>query len=621
VAIRTKLLALVALLSLAMLAALGGYRLLTEPVRMAESELSELERITGLYRRLRLETQLLANTLVGPQLEAAGALRGAASAELKAIGGFRALPRISQSVVTALDFIALIDDQVNERWPALESATQALLAEAAPIAQTVFGSGAQIRLSQMLTAESVSRHPRAPELRQKGNQLYIEIGAMDATIAAMERLVETQVGIIRAESAKSSTRATLLAAALVVVIVASALIATVALTGAISRRIRRLASGIADMKCGDLTVAFDERSSDELGRLAEDLRSFSASLRDALGTIQASSTSSIAVKEELVATATEASAAAHEIDVNTSSIAASITSLSGSVSEAAAIMADSSARLSTLEGDIDQQYAVVERSSEAVGGMIASIGAVADATRLRKEANAALGDSAASGARQLDETLTVIRSIRDRMGEISGAADLIKNLANKTNLLAMNAAIEAAHAGDAGKGFAIVADEIRSLAEASSGGSKRINAVLKEIMARIAQAASAGEQTRGLFSGLEAELSAAAVAFEAVAEAMDGLRSGTREIQDSMRGLKEASDQVNEGRSALDAATRRSAEAIASAKRVALEVADGVGEIRTGMSDISAAVNSVASLSERVGEVIQALDGELRRFKTEGACG
>jgi methyl-accepting chemotaxis protein len=618
--IRTKLLGLVAILSLAMIAAFGAYQLLTAQARAAEAELDELERITAIYRRLRMETQLLTTAHLEEQLAVVRASKDEGSRELKVIASFRALPRINDSVVTALDLIARIDGLINERWPTLERTVSQLLADAAPLSQAAFGSSARIKVSQMLSSDGVAVQPGASDLRRRAEQLFLAIGAMDDSIATMERLVATQVGIIRKESAAAASRASLIAVGFVAVIIAGALAAALALTGGIVRRIRRLAGGISEMKCGDLTVAFDDASVDELGRLAQDLKAFSAGLRDALAAVQASSTASIAVKEELVATATEASAAAHQIDVNTSSIAASIAKLSESVGGATSLMAKAADTIAALGQDIDGQYRMVEGASGAVSQMVASIGSVSELTGRRKAAGAALSDRAATGASQLEATLGVIRSVSESVDEIRGAADLIKSLANKTNLLAMNAAIEAAHAGEAGRGFAIVADEIRSLAEASSGGSKRINAVLKDVAAKIGQAASAGEHTKEVFGTLDEEVAAAAAAFGEIAAAMDELGAGTKHIQESMHGLKAASDQVNHRRNELGQAAASVSETMAGAQRLASEVESGVGEIKAGMSDISSAASSVAGLSERVGQVIQALDGELKRFKTEGAC-
>ena len=101
---------------------------------------------------------------------------------------------------------------------------------------------------------------------------------------------------------------------------------------------------------------------------------------------------------------------------------------------------------------------------------------------------------------------------------------------------------------------------------------------------------------------------------------MDELGAGTTHIQESMHGLKAASDQVNRRRNELGQAAASVAETMAAAQRLASEVESGVGEIKAGMGDISSAASGVAGLSERVGQVIQALDGELKRFKTEGAC-
>ena len=131
---------------------------------------------------------------------------------------------------------------------------------------------------------------------------------MDANTESLIEVVTTQFGIIQQESAKAAARAMGLALAIALASIAVSVLVALSMANRIARTIRTLATGIGQMKCGDLTVRFKVQSKDELGQLARDLDAFAESLKDTMATVQSSSSTSVNVKGELVATATEASA-------------------------------------------------------------------------------------------------------------------------------------------------------------------------------------------------------------------------------------------------------------------------------------------------------------------------
>ena len=473
----------------------------------------------------------------------------------------------------------------------------------------------------MLVSEAALSHPRAADMQQAIDDLFIEIASMDANTESLIEVVTTQFGIIQQESAKAAARAMGLALAIALASIAVSVLVALSMANRIARTIRTLATGIGQMKCGDLTVRFKVQSKDELGQLARDLDAFAESLKDTMATVQSSSSTSVNVKGELVATATEASASVHQINANTAFITGNIINLSETVDSVKSAVALADSEILSLEHLLFDQSAMIEESTASVTQMIASIGSVTDATVRRRTAGEDLVESARKGGEKLAATVAIIRDITANVDDISGTAKMIRDLANQTNLLAMNAAIEAAHAGDAGMGFAIVADEIRRLAEASSINSKRISGVLKEVVTKIEQAASSGDSTKVVFNLMDTEVAAASGAFSEIAAAMSQLRAGGEQILEAMASLRKASAEVEEGRISIADSARRTSSVVSAVERVASEVKGSVTEISTGMADINAAVANVATLSDELGQMIGGLDSELRRFKTEGACG
>ena len=619
--IKAKLMALIIVIVIAGLVSVGGYVIMTAPIEEAKREMQEFEAIIDEFRTFRADLNSLITGQLVEQLQRVSAKRNTASARLKGINNFTALPRINDSVVVSLNITSRIDSIITDRWPGLEQSATKALAEMSAVALDVYGDNTKLEVSRMLVSESAISHPRAVDMRQAMDDLFIEIASMDANTASLIEVVTTQFGIVQAESAKAATRAMNLALAMALASIAVAVLFALSMANRIARTIRSLAAGIGEMKCGDLRVRFKVKSRDELGQLARDLDDFAESLKTTMAAVQSSSSTSIGVKEELVATATEASASVHQINTNTAFINENILNLSDTVNGVHSAVALADSGILGLERLLFDQSAMVEESTASVTQMIASIGSVAEATVRRRSAGEALVESARKGGEKLAATVSIIRDITSNVDEISGTAKMIRDLANQTNLLAMNAAIEAAHAGDAGMGFAIVADEIRRLAEASSTNSKRISGVLKEVIAKIEQAAASGDSTRLVFGQMDTEVAAASGAFGEIAAAMSQLKAGGEQILEAMASLRKASAEVEEGRISLADSSSRTTAAVGSVERIASEVKGSVREISAGMSDINSAVANVAALSGKVGQMISELDSELRRFKTEGACG
>ena len=618
--IKAKLMALILIVVFAGIFSVGGYVIMTAPVEAAKRELAEFEAIINEFRTFRAELNSLITGQLVEQLQKVGSRRNAASAKLRNISKFTALPQINESVVVSLNITSRIDKIITERWPALDQSATAALAVMSAVALDAFGDNSKLGVSRMIISEAANSHPQAADMRQAIDNLFVEIASMDTNTESLIQVVTTQFGIVQEESRKAATRAMTLAGSFALLAIVIAILIALSMANRIARTITVLAAGIGEMKCGDLTVRFRVKSKDELGQLARDLDAFAESLNNAMAAFQSSSSTSIGVKEDLVATATEASASVHQINANTSFITENILNLSKTVNGVHSAVAVADSGIQSLERLLYDQSAMVEESTASVTQMIASIGSVAEATVRRRDAGEALVESARKGGEKLEVTVAIIRDITSNIDEISGTAKMIRDLANQTNLLAMNAAIEAAHAGDAGRGFAIVADEIRKLAEASSTNSKRISGVLKEVITKIEQAASSGQSTRLVFGQMDTEVATASEAFGEIASAMSQLKVGGEQILDAMASLRKASAEVEEGRIAIADSSHKTTTAVGSMEQIASELKGSVTEISAGMADINAAVANVAGLSEKVGLMINELDSELRRFKTEGAC-
>jgi methyl-accepting chemotaxis protein len=399
-------------------------------------------------------------------------------------------------------------------------------------------------------------------------------------------------------------------------VVGGAVLIAIRTTGGIARRIGDIELEIEAMKEGDLTRAFDIAGSDEIGGLSANLGAFQGGLKSTLAGIKSVSAENIAMKGILVSTADEASSSSQQITTNCIAIDKKMATLDQSLGAATTAVGSIAEDIVGLNDRIRSQIAMVEQSTASVTEMIASIDNVANITDQRRTAIDTLGETVAVGGEKLGTTFDEIQRINESVGSIQEITGIIVSIASQTNLLAMNAAIEAAHAGDAGKGFSVVADEIRKLAEAAAENSTEIGAILSDIIGRIAQASKSGAEATASFQAIDTEVKSLRESLGEIFDNMNELRQGGDQILKAMTVLREESVGVKENAVAINKNAGSISSSMSTLKQVSGEVSDGMEEISTGIGEISQSMRSVLDEAEKSGGLGESLNSELSRFMT-----
>jgi methyl-accepting chemotaxis protein len=275
------------------------------------------------------------------------------------------------------------------------------------------------------------------------------------------------------------------------------------------------------------------------------------------------------------------------------------------------------ANIDKLNEYIEQQAASVEKSSSSIEEMLANIQSVTQTLMKNGNSVKELNHASEVGRGDLKTMVLDIQEIARESEGLMEINNVMKNIASQTNLLSMNAAIEAAHAGDAGKGFAVVSDEIRKLAEDSGEQSRTIGLVLKKIKSSIDKISLSTENVINEFEAIDSGVKIVSDQEDHILHAMEEQNEGGKLILDAVVDLNKISNLVTDGSSQIQGGSKEVINESRNLESVTEEITKRMNEMAAGAQQINASVSRVNEITALNKANIENLVREVSRFKVE----
>ena len=490
------------------------------------------------------------------------------------------------------------------------------LIDAAQSGDPVLSAAASYTGTDALSAASAGNNTWYADFRS-GNRIYY----LSSSPFSDERGLNWRILVYQPVSASMSLlyKNLLLGIVAALVCLAIGLVVIVAITRRVSSAVGSIQRNLEALAAGKLAVDGGRKDSTEIGLIQASVSELAQGLSAIIQGLRETAERSSLSGETLAAHSAEAAATITQMSANIASMRVQTERLDGAAAEAE----EAKAGIVEVTGTVLESVKALELALGRAGGMISAMAASLRELESRALTQRSLASQVstlgAEGKESVESAVGAMRGMEESAERTLELVGIINGIAEQTGLLAMNAAIEAAHAGEAGRGFSVVAEEIRKLSESTAENASGISATITENVAAMRVAGETTNRTSesigAAIDGVDkllAELSSVAEALRDLASRSDEVTSALDQLSETARGLQGASGRLGEGTSVI-------ARTVSDVRRLSAENRNAADEIALGIREIDASAARLSELSRENADTAASIKSAVERFAVEDA--
>ena len=366
---------------------------------------------------------------------------------------------------------------------------------------------------------------------------------------------------------------------------------------------------------GDLTKRIKKKSSDDIGAVVQHFDNFQDHLSSTIIEIKDLTGRNHSMGTRLATNIEETSAALTEISQNIISFGNQMDILDKSVQATLNAVDEITSKNDQLDSEIESENRVLSDSSSDIEMMQKNIMNIEHISTEKNQSVKVIEEKTVKGKGQIDNSMGAMEEVSTITERIMGIISTIKSISRQTNILAMNASIEAAHAGESGRGFSVVADEIRKLAESTAENAQSISDDINMAVEKVGIARELSNRGGLAFGDLAEEVEKFTHAFLQISESISEVSGNFTHVLSGVHQIQDTSVHVKDDSRSVQSNSHLIQNQMKELQAISQHTKNGIEEIQIGIKEINTAVKDIADLSQDSKSNLQTLQERVDFFK------